>query len=188
MGNEVANQRPAQQGDCGAIRAERDELSMALAATRQEITRLQVERNKANRPRPGPVMTNVLAVFLLIGAFAILVTAAYAYRDLGYVTPFPVWLVLTVASGPAATLIFDNVHRLPQRPRNRALRASIGLGAGFLAWFVASLILRAAVGETTYATGGDVGMMLVSATVGAVTALSLRAMGAAGLRHRIRKK
>lgn len=183
----MVDQQGSMPPDCESIRAERDELLRQLQAANVEIVQLKADKNDDRLRRPGPVMTNVLAGFLIVGAFALLVTAAYALRDLGYVTPFPVWLVLTVASGLAATLIFDNGHRLPQRPRNRVLRVISGLGVGFLAWFIAAFILRAAVGEAQYTTGGDGGMMNICLIIGAVAALSLRAMGAFGWRQRRRK-
>jgi hypothetical protein len=156
-----------------------------LDELREEIAHLKAERDEDRRHRPGPVMTSVLAGFLVVGGFVILVTADDSSRDLGYATPFPVWLVLTAATGLAATLIFDNRHRLPQKPRNRMLRFGIGLGGLVLALFVALVILRAAVGEAQYATGGDVGMLTVSLIVGAVVALSLRAMGMWRWRQRL---
>jgi hypothetical protein len=154
-----------------------------LDALRAEIAQLKAARDEDGSRSPGPVMTNVLAGFIVAGGIYILATIFTNYG--GTKTPLTVWVVASGAIGLATALIVDYTNSLPLKRRNRILW--IGMGGVILAWYVASLILRTTVGPAEYALGRDSSMLGASFFVGAVVALSLRAMGALGWLRRLWK-
>lgn len=166
---------------------ELDELRGELQEAREEIARLKADRDKDRRRRPGPVMTIVLAGFIVAGGVIILGTATHGRMP---DTPVLTWVAVSGAAGLAATLIFDHAKRLPLERLEwlpAIVRTGLSIGGVFLAGFIADQILRAALGPARYATGHWIDLLIVSFTVGAVVALSLRAMEAGGPLRRIRR-
>jgi hypothetical protein len=162
-----------------------DELRRELQVASEEIAHLKVERGKDRRT------TNVLAAFIVAGG------AIYLYnrtQSLMPYTAFLVWVVVSGAAGLAATLIFDNAKRLPLELERlewipaivrTGIVTGIGIGGVFLAWSGPHQILRAVVGPAKYDTSGDAPMLTISLIVGAVVALSLRALGALSWLQRV---
>jgi hypothetical protein len=174
---------PAEPSEAPVVtRAELDELRRELQVAREEIAQLKADRDEDRRLRPGPVMTNVLAGFIVAGGIAILAIAANSLRTN---TPLTVWVAASGATGLVATLILDYSNSLPLKRRNRVL--VVGMGGVILAWVIASAILRATVGSAEWDHGGDASMLNLSLVVGAVVGLSLRMMGALGWLRRLWK-
>ena len=119
----------------------------------------------------------MLAGFIVFGGVVILGAAT---KSLMPYTPFLIWLVVSAAAGLAATLIFDHAKRLSLERLEwlpALVRTALGIAGVFLAGFIADQILRATLCPAKYATGRDIDLLIVSLIVGAVVALSLRAMG-----------
>src|SRR4051812_45575100 len=64
-------------------------------ALRRELAELKAERAAADSRRPGPLMTNVLAGFIVAGGLAIITVASYLLRTN---IPLVAWIAISAAT------------------------------------------------------------------------------------------
>jgi hypothetical protein len=169
-------------------RAELDELRRELAAARQEIAQLTPVKDDAPTPRPGPVMTNVLAGFIVAGGVGILAVASNLLRTNA---PLLVWLVVSVAYGVGVGLVYDRwiEPRLTIEPRLSSVAMAIVVAviailvAGLMPGFVVGALLAIAIavmGSEDFLGGDETALFLmfgVSAVIGVLTHALLKRVG-----------
>ncbi len=90
----MGERRSSGEGD--VTRDDVDALRQELQSAREEITHLRRATGEEGPPHPGPVMTNVLAGFIVTGGIALLSVTSSVLRTN---TPLVIWVVTGVVVG-----------------------------------------------------------------------------------------
>jgi hypothetical protein len=161
----------------GVTGAELDELRRELAAAREQIALLTADKDDSRRP--GPVMTNVLAGFIVAGGLAILVVARERLQSN---VPLMVWIGVSIGAAlvsiATGQFLFEALTRLSGWSRAVAF-VYVFLALVVVGWSVDAL--RRASGVAGMFGPQDTVMALITMGIASVTLMALQKVGWTGL-------